>query len=381
VWEALRAHAGVRAFYEPLHEDLARLTQAGIGHFRPDSWGSLHGDGTPYFEEYRTLLRGRRGVALYRRRFAFDGFFLPPDSSDPALEAYVAQLLDLARAEGRVPVLKFCRSLGRVAWMRARFPDAVHAVLLRDPVAQWRSCRRQMEADGNRYFVLAPFLILARNAGDPLLRDAMRWLNVTPPALLGGGFGVAQTATWRHVQRLDWAQRYRGFLAVWAATSVAALASGAAMVDADRLDEPAQGDALGALLARAGLGFNARPRGDTGAQDAWPGEGPEARDAAAAALAALDFVREHRGVLPEGGTRALSRLLAPRFPLPGGVALTRAGLPTVHPVRPAPLLRRQADAAAYVALQAALYPLRRAHYYAWRALGWHDGPGVRRVVK
>ncbi len=385
LWDRLRAAPGAKAYYEPLHEDLAVLTRQAIGHFRPDSWGSGHGESAPYFQEFAGLLGPRgRGVRLYQRRFAFDDFFLPPDRPDSLLESYLSELLARAHAEGRQPVLKFCRSLGRVGWMMHRFPDALHTVLLRDPASQWRSSRRQMDIDGNRYFVLAPFLIMARNPGQTLLADAMARLNVPTPARISLDPGVTVTATWRHVQRLDWAQRYRGFLAVWAATAVAALASGADIVDADSVGaDPAHRHAVEARFATAGLAVDLLPSRAPEPAGAWQGNAAEARDAAAAALAALDFVQVRRDLLPEGQAQYLARKLTPLFTLPDGGRLTlvRAALPPAPQPPPRQLLLRQADAAAYVAFQRATYPLRRVHYYVWRWLGWHAGPGVRRVKR
>jgi hypothetical protein len=385
LWDRLRAEAGVKAYYEPLHENLAVLSRAEISHFRPDSWGSGHGDSIPYFKEYSDLLGPRgRGVRLYERRFAFDDFFLAPNQPDPALEAYLRELLAAAAAEGRRPVLKFCRSLGRIGWMMERFPDALHTVLLRNPASQWRSSRRQMDEDGNRYFLLAPYLIMARNPGNALLADAMRRLDVAPPARIGRNFGLTVTATWRHVQRLDWAQRYRGFLAVWAATAVAACASGADVIDADSLgSDVAHREAVEGRFAEAGMTLDLHPSHGAEPVGAWAGTADEARDAAIAALAALDFVQAHRDMLPEGQARYLARTLAPTFLMPGGerLHLTRAALPAPQALDSPPMKLRQLDAALYVAAQRAVYPLRRAHYYLWRWLGWHAGPGVRQTKK
>jgi hypothetical protein len=396
LWDRLRADARVKAFYEPLHENLAVLDRDSISHFRPDSWGSGHGESAPYFAEYASLLGPRgQGVRLYRRRFAFEKFFLPPDQDDPELEAYLAQLLALAHAEGRQPVLKLCRSLGRAAWMRARFPDALHTVLLRDPTSQWRSSRRQLDRDGNRYFLLAPYLIMARNGGHPLLAGAMRGLGVTPPVPIGHGGAVTTTATWRHVTRLDWAQRYRGFLAVWAATAVAALSSGAEVIDADGLGQDgAQREDVAARFAAAGVLVDLHQARPPEPPAAWPGAAAEAGDAAAAARQALDFVEAHRAVLPAPHMAHLARLLAPSplatsplatSPLAPSPLTPSLDSPATAPApawrappKPAPMLLRQADALAYVAFERALFPLRRAHYYLWRWLGLHAGPGVRR---
>jgi hypothetical protein len=372
LWDVLRENAGVRAYYEPLHEGLASLDHAAIAQFRPDSWGSGHGGGAPYFTEYSDLLKSGGGVAGYRRRFAFDDFFAGPDRDDAPLRGYLASLLDLAHREGRLPVLKFCRSLGRVPWLARNFPRALHVVMMRDPVAQWRSARLQMERDLNHYFVLAPFLILSRNATHPLLEAAVRALDVSLPPRLSDDLGVTRTVCWRHVQKLDWAARYRAFLALWAATSVAALAGDAMLVDADTLCDPdlRQAAELG-LSAAIGVDVALADTAHPAAAAHWLGSAAEAEDAARAALAALNFVAAHRHLLAPDRVRLLTRKLAPHFVPPAELhlpPLTNAALParSVGP-RQAPWLRT-ADAAAYVALARASYPLRRAHFHLDRWL-------------
>jgi hypothetical protein len=375
LWETLRESATVCGYYEPLHEGLGSLDRAAIGEFRPDSWGSGHGAGAPYFAEFAAHLSARgRGVEGYQQRFAFDDFFTPPERDDPALRAYLSRLVQAAQCEGRLPVLKFCRSLGRVAWMRAQFPDALHVVMLRDPVAQWRSARLQMERDANHYFVLAPFLILGRNAAHPLLADALRRLDVSLPPHLSDEPGVILTTTWRHVQKLSWAERYRAFLALWVVTAVTALASGADVVDADLLTSDAahRRDVAGLLGEAAGLRLHL-PAAEGQRPVAWLGSADEAEDAARAAVTALGFVVEHRDLLAPERARILTRKLRPRFQPPAGDTmplLTRATLPPPAPVRRQPVAVRYVDAAAYLVLARASYPLRRAHFYVRR---WLDG--------
>ena len=377
LWDVLRESPAVRAFYEPLHEGMADLDRAAIGQFRPDNWGSGHGGGAPYFTEFAALLNpSGRGVECYRQRFAFHDFFAEPDRDDPALSAYLARLIDAARLEGRLPVLKFCRSMGRVGWMERQFPNALHAVILRDPVAQWRSARLQMERDSNHYFVLAPFLILARNAAHPLLADALKRLDVCLPPHLSDDPGIIQTTCWRHVQRLSWADRYRGFLALWSATALTALSTGAMVIDSDLLQSDVAhrdeaGQALGAALGQGG-GVRLDLSPEPAREQVWVGSKAEAEDAARAALAALGYMTAHQHLLAPDRARLVTRKLTPSFEPPVGAAipaLTGAALPPVRPIRHAPMLLRYVDAVVYLALSRASYPLRRGHYYVRRWIG------------
>jgi hypothetical protein len=371
LWETLRDRDTVRAYYEPLHEDLNQLDRAALTRFSPGSWDSGHSPGAPYFAEYIPRLRRRafgrrRGIDGYAPRFAFDDFFRDPAEDDPELRAYLSGLIAAAHAEGRLPVLKFCRSLGRVPWMARHFPDALHAVVLRDPVAQWLSTRRQMEFAKNRYFVLAPFVILARNASHPLLADALARLHVPMPPHLARDLGVTTQVCWHHVRGLTWAERYRGFLALWAASSVTALQSDAMIIDSESLlEHTPHGAAVEQALGRAaGFPLSLFDGHHPAAVPLWVGTEAEAQDAVRAAHAALDFVTVARATLPAAHTRLLVRKLAPRFRPAAALVTSRAALPPA----------RAADAGAwlsawiYVAVARLSYPLRRMHFYyrQWR---------------
>ena len=219
------------------------------------------------------------GVPGFRMSFTGDHAFADSTDSLPELADYLRGLLRHAAAQGRVPVLKFCRSTGRVAWMQAAFPEALHVVLLRRPDAQWASSRRQMEAMGNPYFVVMPLLVLALNAQAPVVVQACRALDVRLPQLhrdipdralrlgvrmaerLGRGPGVpwlrrrglsrARAVCTRFVGQLSWPDRYRVFLAHWMACALSALPTDSFLMDADRLLESrCLRDAMAAELER-----------------------------------------------------------------------------------------------------------------------------------
>ncbi len=356
LWATLRADPGVRAFYEPLHEDFDRLDLSAIGAFSPDSWGSGHGPDAPYFAEFAALLNRRgTGVEGYRQSFAFDDYFAGAHHEAPALQAYLQGLLNSGQAEGRLPVLKLARSQGRVAWMERHFPDALHAVVLRDPVAQWRSARAQLERDGNRYFILAPYMIIARNAGHALLASALAHLQVRLPPVVGPSLDVTRDACWYHVKNLSWAERYRGFLAFWAASSLASLSGAALVIDADALSEDADHRAAVEAVLRAStcLPVALRPRAGAGEQES--GTAAERRDAIQAAAAAVDFVSAHAHLLAPERAAALRAKMAPAAV---GDDPVRAAYGSISPSRYA-----HAAAAAYVAATRVLHPLRRAHFH------------------
>jgi hypothetical protein len=288
IWSRCRDVPRVHGYYEPLHEQAAKFRRRDVARMRPGSWQSNHSQTAPYFEEYRDLIpTGGRGVPLYQDRFAFDDFFRPPDApGDPELIAYLRGLLSGPIANGRVPVLKFCRSLGRVGWFEQQFPQALHAVVLRDPVSQFSSCRRLMIEERNRYFALAPLLVLARNVQNPLVREAALALGVSLPILHSDDIDYAVETCWRHIRRLAPAERYRGFLAFWTLSALSALESDALVIDigAMRHDAGHRQIVENTLGAQIGEPIELIPRGGQPGRDAPVAGRAEAHRAAIALL-------------------------------------------------------------------------------------------------
>jgi hypothetical protein len=362
IWARFRENPRVRAFYEPLHEGLAHFRREDIGQFRPGSWKSGHSSTGAYFAEYETLLNpSGRGVRGYQRDFAFEHFFLPPDAENPALEAYLRSLVRAAHDEGRLPVLKFCRSLGRVEWLRQRFPDAAHITVLRDPGPQWCSAREQYEQHGNRYFLVAPFAILSRNAEDPMVKDASTRLDVTLPPRFGRDLKMTVDACWRHVSRLSWDDRYRGFLALWAAAHVAALRAGTALIDSTVLmsDAGYRRDVAHMIEAetRMAIGLEADPTRLHA--DASNLQGADA-DMALANHAATGFIAAWRHTLPAAHAALIMRKLVEA---PGLQALMDLPNLEERPKAKRPPLKALSyvDAVAYILLLRLTFPLRRLH--------------------
>jgi hypothetical protein len=213
IWSEFRENPHVMAFYEPLHELFKDISLEGIRRESPAEWDSHHPDGRPYFEEFTPLL-ARRGIARYHRSFAFDRFFLARDEREPRLQAYLSQLVDLAHCSGKLPVLKFCRSHGRVAWMRAHFPNALHVAVLRDPVAHWNSAWRQVTG-GNPYFLAAPMAILSRHLSEPVVAQFAMHLGVRLRPLRRRSFDRTYEQCGRFVQSSSAATLYRSYLAFW----------------------------------------------------------------------------------------------------------------------------------------------------------------------
>jgi hypothetical protein len=362
IWARFRENPAVRAFYEPLHEELATISRADIAQFRPGSWKSGHTGTAAYFAEYEPLLNRRgRGVAGYRRAFAFENFFLPPEAENPALEAYLRMLLASAHAEGRMPVLKFCRSLGRAAWLRQRFPEAAHVTVLRDPGAQWQSARQQYTQHGNRYFLTAPFMILRRNATHALVADALARLEVVLPPGFGQDLHANFDSCWRHVSRLNWDDRYRGFLALWVASTVAALQADTEIIESSLLTRDSAYRRHIATMIEAETGITVSLESDDDHPAATSsGLVQTEADLALANHQACGFVTYWRHTLPDAQAALLARKLADA---PGLSALL--DLPDLEHRRPAQPPHRAGfhyvDAVLYITLRRLTFPLRRLH--------------------
>lgn len=246
VWSRFRALPAAQAYYEPWHEQLADLTPEAIARQTPGASGLRHpGGDKPYLAEFADLLAPGGGVAGYRARFALDDYFLEPDARDPEQEAYVRGLITAARARGRVPVLACCRTLGKVAWLRAR-ADGFHIVLIRDPVQQWRSFHSLRKRPRPTYFEQCQYLILAeaaRGAKAAALLGAPRVWGVLPQRI---------AAVRRRLKRAPTDVSFAAFIAVYVLSYLKALAEADLVIDVDRLGtDAAYARAVSAAVAAA----------------------------------------------------------------------------------------------------------------------------------
>ncbi len=362
IWSRCRAASLACGFYEPLHEQAAKFRRRDLARMRPGSWRSNHSDTAPYFEEFRDLIPpGGRGVAQYRSRFAFDEFFRAPDEpSDLELETYLGMLTAQAQARGKMPVLKFCRSMGRVGWLENMFPQALHLVVLRDPLTQFHSTQRLLVQQRNRYFALAPLVVLARNAQHPAVRDAAGRLGVSLPPLWSADLDYSFETCWRHFRRIKADERYRGFLAFWTLCAASALQSEAPVVDIDTIGTDLAGrlSVEAALRARIGETVRLVPRATQTEGAGALAEPPGMPDAHAAALALL----RARG--SRLSADRLDYLLAKLQAGPGRRAAS-SGAPRWSSPAPPPIARRSALQRLVTGMQVALarmvQPLRRLH--------------------
>jgi hypothetical protein len=238
IWSRLRALADTTCYYEPLTEDLATLRPSGIDACGPASWSSGHPQlHLPYFTEFRPLLKAvARGVRQYDPAFAVAGFFAESDAAMPELRDYIAMLLRTAHADGKQPVLKFCRSLGRIGWMQRNFPQAIHIAVMRNPLAQFISAQRQFRRHDNAYFLAMSLLLLAKHRDVPVVASAARQLAVALPLLPpGASLRASLAACTEQLRRTEPAAWYRAFLAFWMVTAASIPDTIDLMIDSDLL--------------------------------------------------------------------------------------------------------------------------------------------------
>lgn len=234
IWQQFRERPDVTGFCEPLNEWLADATHRTLLEPRPEIWPSRHANTGPYFAEYEPLVTSR-GVAGYDRRFAYDCFFMPASQKMPALERYLRSLCDLAQRDGKLPVLKFTRSLGRVEWMRKHFAEAAHVVVVRTPLAQYRSAAH-LYARGHRDFLASPIALLAHSE-HPVVRDVLSALECDVRPVRRRSLEHTRVAAEQYVSRSRPEETYRASLAFWIATALTSMPFADLIVDAEHLHE------------------------------------------------------------------------------------------------------------------------------------------------
>ncbi|MCK5908910.1 MAG: hypothetical protein KAG62_03075 [Caulobacter sp.] len=251
IWHRFRVAPNVRAYYEPWHEQLARVTAETIGAETPDNSGLRHpGGGEPYLKEFEVVLDPAGGVRCFDASFALDRYWIEPEASDLAQQAYVESLIDAARRRGETPVLACCRTLGRAGWLKKRF-GGFHIVLVRDPVQQWLSFYSLRRRPRPTYFELCHYVLLSEMVA---WRDAAR-------QILGREFGGAgplsrRLATVRRAfKRRPSSLSFQAFLAVWLASHLKALPHADLVIDVDRLarDQAYAREIEAAIAAGGGL--------------------------------------------------------------------------------------------------------------------------------
>lgn len=306
IWHRFRAIPNVRAYYEPWHEQLARVTAETIHAETPDNSGLRHPGGSdPYLKEFEVVLDPAGGVRGFDAGFALDRYWIEPEASDLAQQAYVEGLIGAARRRSETPVLACCRTLGRAGWLKRRF-GGFHIVLVRDPVQQWLSFYSLRRRPRPTYFELCHYVLLSEMVA---WRDAAR-------QLLGHDFDgrgplERRLATVRRkFKRSPASLSFQAFLAVWLASHLKALPHADLVIDVDRLarDQAYAREVEAAIEAGSGL----KPDFSDCRAPAPHGVAPpvEWRKAARAVVDRMDL---REAIVGSGAPPILFRKLAPAF--------------------------------------------------------------------
>ncbi|WGS53729.1 hypothetical protein LFL96_22040 [Paraburkholderia sp. D15] len=257
VWSRLRALDAATGFYEPLSNVLADLSLADVDASRPTLTSGHPPLARPYFDEYRPFLRdGARGVDGYRKRFGIDRFAAVPDAEFPALQAYLHTLCERTLEHGQVPVFKFCRSSGRLPWLKQAFPQVMHVGVLRNPASQFASGWVLNQQWSNAFFVAAPFRVLGLNQSDPLVREAIAVCGVTlPPVAPNSNEDAYALACEQYARSVEGSNAYRAFVALWMLCALKMADGVDLLVDIDQLGQSREyaGNLSAAFQAQCGL--------------------------------------------------------------------------------------------------------------------------------
>jgi hypothetical protein len=167
-WSRLRSHRELCCYYEVFNEQLEHLSLADIPDVRPDNWRSHHPDSSPYLIEFASLLGTTPGIAGFPVESPLGSRFIGAAGIEGPLDgdvkAYLARLVEGARASRRVPVITCTRLLGRAAGLRMAF-GGTHILLVRNLFEQWNSVYGQLRA-GNDYFLRMVFNQLSHGRRD-----------------------------------------------------------------------------------------------------------------------------------------------------------------------------------------------------------------------
>jgi hypothetical protein len=238
LWSRFRALESVDAFYEPLSSVIGELSATDIGDIRPTSNSGHPSMSKAYFDEYRPLLQStERGVRGYRKSFAIDQFGPQPDAEFPALRTYLSDLCETSSGAGKIAVLKFCRSQGRMPWLKEAFPDVMHVGILRNPASQFASGWLLRQQWRNAFFVAAPFRVLGLQHGEPMVRQVIAECGVKLPPVAPTSYDAYAAACDRYAQTVEGSEAYRAFIALWILCTWKTLQSADIIVDTDLLGQ------------------------------------------------------------------------------------------------------------------------------------------------
>jgi hypothetical protein len=140
IWSKLRENEKLICFYEPFHEVLAEQSLgAQIEKHKAYEASSVMRHPVQdrhYFHEYKELVEQHQ--LNFAPDLSYKNYFLSPDQNDDPRYRHLQTLISYGAAVNRLPVLCFCRSQMRSAWIRKNFAGK-HIAQIRAPLPQWES--------------------------------------------------------------------------------------------------------------------------------------------------------------------------------------------------------------------------------------------------
>jgi glycosyltransferase involved in cell wall biosynthesis len=240
LWKKFRDMRTWTAYYEPLHEDLAKLRPDKIAQFKARHSGNLYhkdpGDEW-FFKEYEPLI-GWNGVLNYESRFAYRTF--AQNDPDQARRIYVDGLIEAGKSN---VLLQFNRTAFRQEWFNREYPDVFQAYLLRDPRDQWESYNRFYEPGRRPGFGVNDLSVAILQNNAPLVRPLGNLVPLfdMPEVRDDRGFLT------HLMERYSWSERYTIFYYIWLIGLLEACRHTGFVIDMNRLSDD--------LLYREGVRF------------------------------------------------------------------------------------------------------------------------------
>jgi sulfotransferase family protein len=125
------------SLYEPLHEKLLEYLIWPLREYEHHFFVSN------YFSEYKGF---RQIPELFNPEWGNSGLVLPATAEAPELYRYLSYVIGTAFGRAERVMLKENRFTFRLGWLRATFPQAKVVHIYRDPVRQWNSVLRRVQA-------------------------------------------------------------------------------------------------------------------------------------------------------------------------------------------------------------------------------------------
>ena len=247
---ALREQNPVALFYEPLHEDYSKYTEAEWDGFAAAGAEAPRGHPAKSFHYLTDFpFSPGKGVVGHRPEFAFRQFALGEDDEAPELGAYLTGLLRHAATQGRRPLFKFCRGFLRQRWLRTVL-DPVSVFLARCPAGMAASYAR---IGGGAYFYSGYLRVLVDNRTDPHFAELHRFVAQAHPEYASAGEALA--ASDRLLLTVSQETREDVFLFFWALALAANADSDILILDANALGADAASRAKSAEALRHHIGL------------------------------------------------------------------------------------------------------------------------------